>query len=615
MIVFSFRTFALPKKPFHMFRFDPPNTHIDDAVSGNVPVFDQEILIDPTRRLAYELRFPIDCPTSDLDALYAALSSAAPMDELLQFADRLWPLARANFVAHVISRRPADASWLYALLESHVSIDTNAIYALLTEARAAAEIPAPSRASLNEALDELFSAHCEAAFVGFDNIENADQPVLRCMEQILARDQRHLVRALGGLLGSYQNFIDPLQKDAARQIASRCLSLQQQPDDAALIQALAQAVNVWLSTNRPLLIWSTYQGRRELDFDTPIDELRGLIAHLSQSGHHDVAIKISEFTRDLFSSVPTTLDQLVEDARVIDHLALHAAVGHLRGKINELEREPGLLITALERDGFGRTSSEPARGLWDVFVRAAKTKDRQLAETAWKLIRDFAIRLSDRPQAAEAVVRLITGLIEYGETVSAAPHSLNALRNNLSFMKSFIALEPVETGNASQVAIREKPENSRRSLRIGLAVAAVFASAACGAALYFNFDNVLLYWPKSFADVLTPSALLTSKGETMPPVGTGQHLTIDGVRYCHFQQERLRTIKQAVQGPEDTRAYNLLIVDYNSRCSDYFFRDDDVKIVLAELASRRKLLESEANEMMSAWPGRGSKDLSAESTR
>jgi hypothetical protein len=101
----------------------------------------------------------------------------------------------------------------------------------------------------------------------------------------------------------------------------------------------------------------------------------------------------------------------------------------------------------------------------------------------------------------------------------------------------------------------------------------------------------------------------------MPPVGTEQHLTIDGVRYCHFQQERLRIIKQALQGPEDTRAYNLLIVDYNSRCSDYFFRDDDVKIVLAELASKRNLLESEANEIMSAWLGHGRKDISAESTR
>jgi hypothetical protein len=89
----------------------------------------------------------------------------------------------------------------------------------------------------------------------------------------------------------------------------------------------------------------------------------------------------------------------------------------------------------------------------------------------------------------------------------------------------------------------------------------------------------------------------------MPSIGTGQHLVLEGVRYCHFQEERLRNIKQQILGPEDTRAYNLLIIDYNSRCSDIFYKDDDLERVLAEMNVKKSLLEADAKRIMSTWPG------------
>jgi hypothetical protein len=623
--------FALSKQPFRMLRFDPTSKHFADAASAEVMVYEREIVLDPKRQLACELRCPIDCPLSDLEPLYAALSNATgPIGELHLFADRLWPLTRANFVAHIASRRPANAAWLYALLESHAAIDTNAIYLNLKAARTAAHIPAPSWISLNEGLDELLNIHCSAAFVGYDVIESAVEPVLECARQILADGERHLVESLGSLLRSYRQFSDPLRKEATQQIAIACLALRQQPDDAT-VETLANAVQVWMSTTRPLLMWRAYQGRRELDFDTPVDELRALIANLSENEHYDVAIKITEIARDLFSAVPTTIDQLVEDAHLIEELSSHGNIRQLQDTIDELESEPGPLIAALEQDGFGQASSGPAKILWEAFLRAAGTANEQSTEAAWWLVREFAIRLSNRPEAAAAVLFFIAGMIEYGERASVAPQFLKALRDNLGFMQSFIASEPIETVNSGQTSRlrsvaaklfqrRVQPSNSedsfrKRNRRIGSAILAAFVIAACGAALYFDFDQVRLLWPKVFASAPTQPAMLTSIGEAMPAIGTGQHLAIDGVRYCHFQEERLRIIKQELQGPQDTRAYNLMIVDYNSRCSDYFFQDNDLKAVLAEVNSKRKFLESEARQIMSAWPGHaGSKD-SAEGAR
>jgi hypothetical protein len=117
-----------------------------------------------------------------------------------------------------------------------------------------------------------------------------------------------------------------------------------------------------------------------------------------------------------------------------------------------------------------------------------------------------------------------------------------------------------------------------------------------------GFDKVRSLFPKTLVAALFQRPPLGA--EAKPPVGTGQRLALDGVRYCHFQKERLRIIKQEVQGPEDARAYNLLIVDYNSRCSDFFYQDDDLKLVLAEVSARKDLLAADAKRIMSTWPGR-----------
>jgi hypothetical protein len=96
----------------------------------------------------------------------------------------------------------------------------------------------------------------------------------------------------------------------------------------------------------------------------------------------------------------------------------------------------------------------------------------------------------------------------------------------------------------------------------------------------------------------------------MPPIGTGQHLTIEGVRYCNFQKERLRLVKQMIGRPDEARSYNLMIVDYNSRCSDFFYKDEDLKLVDAEIKANKNILEADARQILSNVPGSRA-DLSA----
>ncbi len=625
------RIFDLFAQPFRILGIDPTatNQQIEEAfriaqqigrASADALTKARDALLDPSQRLFYELSYPLDCPASEIEVFYAALSTDAPTEQLLRFTNLLWPLTRANFIADLASHRPADgATLLYALLESHAALDATEIYEKLKAARAAAGIPVPSFALVNQCLNELLHTHSSAAFAGYANIEDAAGPVLECTKQALAHGERHLVEGLGIMLAQYRQAIDPTH--AFHQIENACIALQLQPDDGSLIEELSNAVTIWTSGCRPLLMWDTHQGRRELGAEAPIEQLRTLITNLSGSQHYDVAVKVMALTRDIFSAVPTTIDQLAEDARLIESLKVQQQIMHLQGAIDEFESNPGPLIAALQKDGFGYTSTEPAKMLWQAFLQAAKATNRTMsADLPWRLMRDFTLRLSNQPEAGAAVVGLITGLIQYGEKASAAPSILKALRDNLSFMKSFMDTEPtVETGHESQPlpgtrsfitrffvrrSLPSNPKSIRGKSQMALAGLAFFTLAAVTASAYFGFDRLRPLWSTNSLGALVRPPSPTLGTETTPPVGTGQQLALDGVRYCHFQQERLRLIKGQVQGPEEARAYNLLIVDYNSRCSDFFYRDEDLKLVMAEVSENKNLLEADAKRIVSAWPSR-----------
>ena len=116
------------------------------------------------------------------------------------------------------------------------------------------------------------------------------------------------------------------------------------------------------------------------------------------------------------------------------------------------------------------------------------------------------------------------------------------------------------------------------------------------------------YWtvdpgtPLSVASAPSPPQPKTQpEPELLPPVGNGQRFAREYVRYCHFQEERLRVVKQQVRGPEDIRAYNALANDYNSRCSDFFYQDEDLRLVKEEVIAKRKLLEADAERILSTW--------------
>lgn len=145
-------------------------------------------------------------------------------------------------------------------------------------------------------------------------------------------------------------------------------------------------------------------------------------------------------------------------------------------------------------------------------------------------------------------------------------------------------------------AVSGGPRHFRKVIVATVALLAMLGIAAA----YWTFGPGTASFVASALNPPQPNA----EPELLPPVGKGQRFPREYVRYCHFQEERLRVIKQRVRGPEDIRAYNALASDYNSRCADFFYQDEDLRLVKEEVIAKRKLLEADAERILSTWPWR-----------
>ena len=184
-----------------------------------------------------------------------------------------------------------------------------------------------------------------------------------------------------------------------------------------------------------------------------------------------------------------------------------------------------------------------------------------------------------------------TAMARHAKDTSANPAVLSSPRDSLDHIK------------AQPTTVREK----RRTFRTSVKWLAIICAALFGGAVGVSVYQFYIASPRSSGIVAAAESSAPALGpEMLPPVGKGQHLTQDYVRYCRFQEERLRIIKGKVQGTDDTGAFNALANDYNSRCANFFYLDDDLKIVNEELVAKQQILEDSALRIMATWPWRAS---------
>ena len=100
---------------------------------------------------------------------------------------------------------------------------------------------------------------------------------------------------------------------------------------------------------------------------------------------------------------------------------------------------------------------------------------------------------------------------------------------------------------------------------------------------------------------LTPAALAME--EAVPPVGTEHEMSLAELRYCYFQEVRLKSANDALNASSqfEIDRFNELVDDWNARCSSYRYLPDDLDAVETSTALKRVELEMAGKALVVGW--------------
>jgi hypothetical protein len=600
------------KQPFWLLGVDPAATkvRIEDAVeaarrrnfaSEEALTAAREILLDPVRRLPYELSYPLGRPVSELEEWRRLVSIGVRSDELSKHASQLSPLSQANFFAYVATHRAADVGLLCAMVDAYGRIELTDVYDQLKNSRRLGDYPPPSLAHVREALENQLDRHCEQAISAYGQIGEAAEAMSGCVQQLLATGEPHQINVLKSLLAAYRNATLIEQSLRAADIEAACDAIERNSEQQDLTDALAVALDRWTALCRPLLLYGTGTSASEEALQNPVQRLRSLVIDLALNARYERAFELAALGKEKLSLVPAStklLDEALVPAEQAYRTRRARKLASLTTLVDEHKKNPMLLIDALKQNGFGAGATGAAKQLWQVFVSAAGTAQESFFVEPWTELRAFANWLPGQPGGVSAARAILKGLLDLGPQVTAPSWAMETFRDDLRQISV----------STAQISARR-----RSSAKILFPLAGI-SIALCAVAILFGLEKARLSldtFARSFSQKYPTSKGETSDDQTAPSVGTQQHLTLSNIRYCRFQEERLRLIKSKVRTAEETRAFNLLAVDYNSRCSDFLYRDSDASIVEAELAKNRELLSTEAEQIVSSWRGSAAQSQSA----
>ena len=107
---------------------------------------------------------------------------------------------------------------------------------------------------------------------------------------------------------------------------------------------------------------------------------------------------------------------------------------------------------------------------------------------------------------------------------------------------------------------------------------------------------------------LGPSAVDSADAaflETEPAPGSNNLLAISEINYCLAQDSRISTVQLLVDRTSQAAivAYNAAVADFNSRCSQYRYKEADMARATAAVKAHQAEIDSQAQQWLLSWQG------------
>lgn len=591
----------------------------------------QQALLSPIARLAQEVSWLPELSAAQTVEVKSFLNSGR-LNELLNAAAFFPEISKANILAHYCGDTEADDKVLQELIESWEDFDGSKLLNFLNYHRETSAFPKISEIQLQEAIKALVTAHARSAAISIWRVDKPGELMERFVEANLNKSQPSQI--LSELVREYDNLCEPRLSEISIAIDEQISIAQQERADLQLvIREIANLLRQWDEFNQPVQLFEQFLGHEEGRSKGIYEKLRSLCLELANTraefGH---AKRLSEALLHTFPELESVAEVLKADVETLESLddqkMQFAVLGPLVNACEAAKSHTSELKSGLQDSGFGWVQHKIVKNIFETFDAAAKSLG--IGDPAFLVVKDLALFVNNDRNDPETAFRLIDGLINYSgpkpsqdlyrklEEERSVLHrnwkmpELDNQSGNLSGI-SRILDDMLKYANGKDRAeliklkssIAQKRSSNRAKWLIFSGITVVIGFYI----VYEELDRPSLRTPYQSTNNLQPSPeqqparsnISNSTIEMMPPIGQGVLLNRSQVRYCIFQGERLDAMRSIAVTDYQVDRFNILIEDYNSRCSEFRYTSGVLSSVRREASERSAELIADARRIVASW--------------
>ncbi|QQO19088.1 hypothetical protein JJB98_03755 [Bradyrhizobium diazoefficiens] len=564
---------------------------------------------------------------------------------------RLHSLPRSNVIAHYGSAGPLELDQLGDLIEAQAAVAPGAVSDAINDVRQENALGRVDRDAVSEALSKLLDRQTKAVIEALGFGDRAVALFDLFVSRIVAGGDSAAVFSLDVYVSMFRQTVASELSKRSEAVVAACDEVRKNPKPDAAYRKLDKALRFWMALVRPVQTYETHRQREDAATREMYGTVRQLALDLSNDQREfEGAEKVVSIASGVFGHLPRAADQMTEDTKQLSELRNDKLADELLTPLLQACEQANNSHRTIEGEllkaGFGPGSVGSARSIFDKFAAAVDASAQlPFSDAPWRLVRSIAISLNNDSSSPQAADKIIQGLLDHAmhkppstdmlamlrEDQRAARKILveNDLTKNLRAQKwketeqlaeRLLTLETDEENLSAVRTIRDAAAAKRKAntrvlwfwaiVIVGGGIWAILANGGSNSGSQTtpyrpppSYSNTQT-WPPAQSQTANPPPQRSESfdtGETMPSAGTGLALTRANIRYCAFQRVRIEAARPLIQAGAQSQPFSAAVDDYNSRCSDYRYRQSDKDAVDADLLGRRYSLESEGRALAASW--------------
>lgn len=631
---------------------------IDDALfEDDSPARQRELdnarqsLFAPRARLEAEIGF---LPSSDAETVAEVLASLRK-EKSAQSADSLTGIDRVNYLAHrcAAGDAAAKARTAKALAYAYDDVTFDRVISDISTARRKSGFGEVDIEAARLAFNGIRERHADAALDGLLDGPMGPEAVADLAGELTgpASGRREF---LALVINQYEVRKGSEIEQAAEDVRAALRNLDGTHIESDL-QAFEDSLHSWDRLAQPLQIADSARGIDEPHSRDLFGSIRDHCIDLANNkSQYSLALTISGIGERVFAELPDAATLIDKDIGALEGLLEEERIEAALTPLKSLIDSAGSDLSKLGREVRLSRVSGQGKAIMAALDAALSLGDPEITNVAVAMVRSLAIRLANDANDNTGALAITSSLLKRKDRLSVdavvqLQNDQNTLDRNIKFSSM---LDALKSGNLSQAkslasdlidgaSDEDRPaiqnvlnhiSERQKKTRNGW----IWTAAILGGVFVFGVmsegrnDNNSSYSPSpqygyasdetgpedDAINVEAPVERSTepavqdapastdndvSSDETPPPpYSAGATFDRSQVRYCMMQKARLEAANNAVSDPTEyqVRRFNSAVDDYNSRCSNFRYRDYDMTAAERDVAQNAARLRSEGEALV-----------------